>query len=98
MSEERTEHQGVMISASADPRFVGLPKWVQRHIRTLESALQVAQQREIPRLEKAELWLSGERLHIRNLDPDTVDVNFAGIFLDVCPQATNHITLRGSHR
>ena len=84
-----------MTTTFADPRLVRLPQWAQRHIATLEATVRALRERDTPGPTKAELQLSGERLHIRNLSPDEIDVNYAGTFLIVRPQATNRITLVG---
>ena len=82
-----------MTSITTDPRIKHLPKWAQHHIANLESTLRTIQEQNTPPPNKTELWLSGARLHIRNLSPDRIDVNFAGLFLIVYPQAANHIIL-----
>lgn len=89
------EREQKMTTDNQAPRFRRLPKWAQQHIASLEFSLQKAQQTGVPKLDQAELWLGGDRLHLRNLNPGEVDVNFAGIFLDVHPKASNHITLTG---
>ena len=84
-----------MTTTFADPRIKQLPQWAQQHIARLEATVRALKERDTPRPDRAELWLSGERLHIRNLSPDEIDVNFAGTFLVVWPQASNQIILTG---
>ena len=73
-----------------------LPRWAQWRITVAERNVQLLEARlKQADPDRAELLLGGSRLHIRNLNPDEIDVNFSGLFLDVLPKACNHIVLRG---